>query len=413
LASHEKRDIRILKTLLVTPKFSPQRCGVGAYVEELARYLLSCGQEVCVLTQPIARRSPAAASCPLREVPLRGWRDLRAVLRTIVQEAPDAVQFEYSSYGWSRWGFAFWLNALFFLLRARGIPVRLALHEFPLDMRQHPKQTPIALLQRVHYWLLCAAAQEVCTNTAERVATLQRWLPWRKQSVRYRPNSNCNPVFPIPAEWRTALRSDRDVPPGGIVVATYGLFGSGKNMEVAIAAVAQLREELPVHLWLLGDSTNADGTYLEQLRRLAEPLGARVWWSRNLSPEDVSRHLQCVDIFLLPQPDGHLTRSGAFMAAAAHGLPVIAVRNDENQKGIQHAQHFWRIASSATDEIVAALRHLAAHPAVCQQLRSSVQALYRERFDWAVVHGQRREAVVASPLLRTESRAVKASGTLR
>jgi len=335
-----------------------------------------------VLTEPASGLGRADENGRALEVPMRGWRDLPAMLRVIRREGPDWVQLEYSNYGWSRWGFAFWLNALFPILRMRGMQVRLALHEFPLRMRQHPMLLPFALIQRLHFWLLCACAQEICTNTRERVATLRRWLPWRTASLRYRPNSNCNPVYTCPPEWRNVLREGRGVQPGDLVVAMYGLFGAGKNMEAAIAAVVQLQKELPLHLWLLGDSSQADPRYLEKLRQAAAPLAARAWWSGNLSPEDVSRHLQAVDIFLLPQPDGHLTRSGSFMAAAAHGLPVIAARNDMNQQEFSSARDFWPITESSANGIAGAIQHLAGNPSLRASLGQNLQSLYEQQFAW-------------------------------
>ena len=84
--------------------------------------------------------------------------------------------------------------------------------------------------------MLCAAASEVCANTRERVNTLARWLPWRPEALRYRPNSSCNPVFTFPAEWRRVLRESRGAGAGDLVLAVYGLYGAGKNTEAAIQA---------------------------------------------------------------------------------------------------------------------------------------------------------------------------------
>ncbi len=262
---------------------------------------------------------------------------------------------------------------------------RLALHEVPILFRQHPKLVPVALAQRLHTWLLSAAAHEVITNTGERVVQMRRWLPWRQATVRYRPNSNCNPVFTFPAEWRHVLREERGVQPGDLVLGVYGLFGAGKNTETAIRAVAQSRGELRLHLWLLGDHSGADPSYIAQLRRAAEPLGRRAWWSGPLSPEDVSRHLQALDILLLPQADGHLTRSGSFMAAAAHGLPIIAVRNDINQREFTHTENVWLINEPPEQTLPRAIRELALDNERRAKLARNVRALYRSTFDWPAV----------------------------
>lgn len=370
-----------MKTLLISPKFPPQRCGVGDYTAALAQFLHARGDDVCVVTA--APRGPHhEAGVRVRAAEMRGWRDLLGLAKIIREEAPAWVQLEYSGYGWHRFGCPLWLNALFAVLRMSRLRVRLALHEFPLNFGQHPKQIPIAIAQRLHTWLLCACSHEVCCNTIDRVSRLRRWLPWRRSSLHYRPNSNSNPVFPFPAEWRHVLREERGVQPGDLVLGVYGLFGAGKNTESAIRAVAQLRGELRLHLWLLGDYSGADPNYIAQLRRAAEPLGRRAWWSGALRPEDVSRHLQALDIFLLPQADGHLTRSSSFMAAAAHGLPVIAVRNDVNQREFTHGVNVWLTNQSTEAALSQAIRELVLDSARRVKLANNLRSLYQSAFDW-------------------------------
>lgn len=338
------------------------------------------GDQVGVLTEPAQAARPA----DLRVIPqpLRGWRDLGSVLRRIREEAPSMVQLEYSQYGWHRFGCALWLNALFLTLALRGVRTRLALHEFPLGLLQHPAQLPIALLQRLHFWLLGLCADQVRTNTLERVAALRRWYPWRSASGLYRPNSNCNPVFPISNEARLRVRRNRGATGATLIVACYGLYASAKNYEAIVAAVAQLAERFDLHLWLLGDSAAAAPDYLMKLRAAAQPLGERVFWSGPLSSQAVSAHLQAADIFVLPQPDGHLTRSGSFMAAAAHGLPVIAVRNDRNQREFAHARDVWLVARSSAQEFAQAIAALARDADLRQNLGDQLHKLYPARFAW-------------------------------
>lgn len=392
-----------MKVLLISRRFQPFRCGVGDYTAELARFLLHQGHDVCVLTEPTAE--PRSADVRLIEQHMRGWRDLPQVLRTICGEKPSVVQLEYSQYGWSRWGCAFWLNALLVALRLRAIPVKLALHEFPILFRQHPKQAMSAALQRVHFWLLCAAASDVLTNTAERVAILRCWFPWRKRSLHYRPNSNCNPVFPCSGKEREVIRRERGVAPGELVAAVYGLFATGKGTDVVIQAVIHLQQQVPLHLWMIGDPSQANPAYMARLRQLAEPLGGRVWWSGALSQKDVSHHLQAVDIFLLPQADGHLTRSSSFMAAAAHGLPVVAVRNPANQAEFTHGTDVLLVDKSSASHFAEAVRALAFNADLRNRLGANLMSLYGQKFDWpARVHSSAEQPLGSLPQESREQR---------
>ena len=137
-----------------------------------------------------------------------------------------------------------------------------------------------------------------------------------------------------------------------------------------------------MHFWFLGDTSRANPRYLARLRELAAPLGDRAWWSGNLSLEDVSRHLQAVDIFLLPQADGHLTRSGSFLAAVEHGLPVVAIRNAVNQAEFTHGKDVWLLDGSSAADLAAAVRTLAADTGLRAKLGANAKQIYMEVFDW-------------------------------
>ncbi len=370
--------------LLITPRFPPECCGVGDYAGRLAEALHRAGESVLVLTQPSPGTRPPGI--PVLEHPLRGWRDLASLLRTIAGARPGRVQLEYSSYGWSRWGCAVWVNALLAALRWRGIPVTLALHEFPLRIRQHPLQTGIALLQRLHFSLLALAADDLCTNTPERVRVLRRWLPWRREKIHYRPNSSTIPVDADGEGRREILRARRAASPETFVVATFGSFAAGKNYDAAIEAVGIMRKQLSIQLWLLGNTEAAQPAHLQRLRDAITSRGLEscVFWPGPLPPADLSAHLSAADLFLLPQADGHLTRSSTFMAAAAHGLPVVAVRNSANQLEFEHGRQVWLVPQSTGPEFAAAIAELAAHAGKRSRMGDALRNLYREKFDWNV-----------------------------
>jgi glycosyltransferase involved in cell wall biosynthesis len=381
----EKRDNAALRILILTRNFPPRSCGVGDYACRMAEVLSAAGDFVDVLTEPAG----ATRNFPfgLSELPLRGWRDLKPVLRKIADIAPHRVQLEYSGYAWGRWGVAWWLNALLFALRRRKITVNIGLHETAIRMRQHPMQIPVALAQWVHIALMMAAAETVELNMPSRVALLGRVFPWWRAKLRYRPNSSTIPVTAATEAEREAMRRQRGVASGEAVVATFGMFHTAKHYEALIGAMARLARTRKVRLWMLGDVAMAVPEYLAQLKRMTRECGIEehVWWPGRMEAAELSRALQSADVFVLPQPDGHLTRSSAFMAAAAHGLPVVAVRNPEgrDQAEFAHEENVWLVTRSAPEEIAAALAALLADPAAAGRMGGALRRLYAERFDWS------------------------------
>jgi glycosyltransferase involved in cell wall biosynthesis len=375
-----------VRTLILTRNFPPRSCGVGDYACRMAEALAAAGNHVVVLTEPTEK--PRQAGIDLREHPLRGWRDLNPVLREIVAAAPDRVQLEYSGYAWGRWGVAWWLNALLFELRRRKIPVHIGLHETAIRMRQHPGQIPVALAQWVHIGLMLAAVPRggIELNMPSRVKLLGRVFPWWRAKLRYRPNSSTIPVVAMSEVEQEALRRERGATNGEAVVATFGMFHTAKHYEALIGAVARLARTRKVQLWMLGDMAMAAPEYLERLKRMAREgaIEEKVWWPGRMEAAEVSRALQAADVFVLPQPDGHLTRSSAFMAAAAHGLPVVAVRNPEgrDQEEFAHGENVWLVERSAPEEITAALAALLADPVTAGRMGGALGRLYGERFGW-------------------------------
>jgi len=353
----------------------------------MAEVLAAGGDEVVVLTEPAGRSGPS--SIPLRELPLRGWRDLKPVLREIAEAAPERVQLEYSGYAWGRWGVAWWLNALLFALRRRKIPVHIGLHETAIRMRQHPLQIPVALAQWAHVGLMLAAVPQggIALNMPSRVELLGRVFPWWRAKLRYRPNSSTIPVVAMTPAEREAMRRERGAGNGEAVSATFGMFQKAKHSEAVIGAVARLRRTRPVKLWMLGDAAAAP-EYIARLKAMARELGIeeQIWWSGRLEAAEVSRALGAADVFVVPQPDGHLTRSSAFMAAAAHGLPVVAVRNaaGHGQVEFTHGENVWLVERSAAEEICAALAALLADRSAAGRMGRALRRLYEERFDWRV-----------------------------
>jgi glycosyltransferase involved in cell wall biosynthesis len=391
-----------MKLALLTRRFPPECCGVGDYTARLAESWQQQGHEVTVFvasqgspkSETRNQKESAAQKIHVERIRLDAGRDVGAAAQAIAAAKPEQVQLEYSNYGWSRWGFAFHVDALVRALRKNGLPVTVALHEFPLEFLQHPLQAGISVVQRLHFARLVQGANEVLTNTPERVRILRRWFPWRRERIRFRPNSSHIAVAASGEERRARLRAERAAG-AALVVTTFGTYHRDKKFEAVIEAAGEVRRELPLALWLLGDASPAQPTYMEMLRGRVRERGleAAAWWSGRMDPTEISLCLAASDIFVLPQPDGHVTRSSAFMAAASHGLAVIAVRNAENQTDFAHGENVWLVEASRAEFFAQAIRQLAGDAALRARLGRNLRALYERKFAWEVAAAPRVTAV--------------------
>jgi glycosyltransferase involved in cell wall biosynthesis len=371
---------------IISKRFPPERCGVGDFAYRLAQAYAARGDEVVVFTAP--SESPRPNDVRVVEVRLNGWGSIGAVVRAVRREGCERVQMEYSGYAWGRWGFAPWVNALVIALRLAREHVTTAFHETYIHFGVSPKSWIVSIAQRLHVALLSQFANEIVVNTPERYAMFRKWMAWRAHHIMHRANASNIPVAQISSAQREELRAKLDAGEETIVLATFGNFAAAKRYETVIEALAKLAGRLDMRLCLLGDWTAADARYVVALRKRIESLGIgeRVTWSGPLPQDEVSAHLQAADIFLLPQPDGDLTRSGAFMAAAAHGLPTIAVRNTANQQEFTHGDNVWLVRESNADEFASAVQNLAHHTGLRQRLGANLRALYSRKFDWPVMN---------------------------
>ena len=375
-----------MRVFLLSKNFPPVSCGVGDYASRQAAELAAEGNFVTVLTEPAS--AARHVSFELRELPLGCRQDARAVLEAVIAAKPDRVLLEYSGSAWGRWSAPLWVNSLLFRLRRRGFAVHAGLHELAISIRQHPLHTPVALAQWLHVALILWAAESAAVNMRSRADLLARLFPWWRRKIQYRPNSSTIPVTPLAQADRGAFRSGHGAGPGEIIVATFGMFHRAKNYEGLIDAFGLLRRSTPAKLWMLGNTAAASPEYVARLKRAACAAGVEehVWWPGKLEAEEVSRALQAADVFVLPQPDGHLTRSSAFMAAAEHGLPVVAVRQPggRDQMEFTHGEHVWLAVRSTPEDLAGGMLALAEDPDLAARLGRSLRELYAARFAWSV-----------------------------
>jgi glycosyltransferase involved in cell wall biosynthesis len=131
-------------------------------------------------------------------------------------------------------------------------------------------------------------------------------------------------------EYRRIGIRDRQARP---VIATWGLLGPGKGLEWGIRAMAHLRHLRPLPRYHIQGATHpnvlsAEGeAYRDHLARLASKLGVTdmvTMSSDYLSPEQLARLMEDIDVVLLPYDSRVQVTSGVLVEALAAGLPVVA-----------------------------------------------------------------------------------------
>ncbi len=353
---------------LLTNRFPPALDGVGDYTFFLAAELAGKGQTVHV----VCRKQPentGPANVTIHQVTNNWGQDSNTILFALLRETnPDWLVLQYVPYAFQPLGLPFFLPKLLRRIRRAGVRICVMFHEVHIRPKG-VKGWIIGNLQRFIARQLCRNADAVVTSNEFYEQMLAPFCP----EVQVIPVGANIVVEPLPEDTRSQFRK-RHFPNASFVVATFG---------------------------------NRDISEMEQaVRRLSgEGVGLLVCGVARtgyLSPTDLGIHLQCADLFVLPDPvslrgeGGTSLKSGSLAAAFAAGLPVVGVRGDMSREPLRHGHNIWLAENGDAAGLYDAIRLLIADPALIEKLRINGQALYQEHLRWEVIARQYLE-ILAHP----------------
>src|SRR5271157_2062278 len=157
-----------MKICFISGALPDVSCGIGDYVDALARALVRRGHEVVVLTTASPDLQPGTA---YRVVPLQtAWslRDAGRVAAAVRRERPDVMHLQFPGVGYGR-GFGACFAPWAVRLRGRKPLLVATLHEFHRFRLRHRTRLAVAV----------AACDLVISPDATVLASVQRHLRWR------------------------------------------------------------------------------------------------------------------------------------------------------------------------------------------------------------------------------------------
>jgi hypothetical protein len=315
----------------------------------------------------------SAAGTPARYVP-DGLRSVRAA-----PEIPAWVLLEYNPFAYGRWGFAPDLLRDALLLRRRGVPLAIMVHEAWVAI-EDAKSAVLGAVQRLQLRSLMELAGVILTSTEALARAVGR------DAIHVPIANNITPVATTKQAARRALGL-----PDGLVVSLLGPGRPGQLLDFAAAAVTAIaasRGEEPTTVLNLG----------ARARELDVAPDLDVRTPGLLADRDLSLHLWSSDMLLLPFDDGLSTRRSSLMAALAHGRPVVGLhgRNTDSLL-LEHDEALVLTAAGDIEAFVRAAVSLAAAPARRRTVGDAGRRLYDECFDWP--HLARRVACALDSIL--------------
>jgi glycosyltransferase involved in cell wall biosynthesis len=355
----------------VCGNLAPERDGVADYTLRLVEALAERIDPVLVTAGPVSGldlppgarlvRATGGRECRRGGPGGRGWRgggrggrecrwgagDIAAVAAALRRSDPDLVHVQFAP---SAYRFSPTIGVLPLLL-GRRLPLVTTLHEYA--WWSWPARVPAPVwraLESRRWWdretltLAPRSDRVVVTNDDHARAVLHR-LGIEAARVPVGPNivpPDGSPASPGGSPGRDAaarlrVRESLRLPVDAWLLIFFGFVHPVKGVRYLIEALARLRADDPdVRLVVAGGFTSlalpsaeasAFRRELEGTARAAGVAGA-VSITGHLPAAEISVLLRAADVAVLPFTGGVTTKSGALVAALAHGLPAVVTAAD-------------------------------------------------------------------------------------
>ncbi|WP_204037330.1 glycosyltransferase [Micromonospora qiuiae] len=375
-----------LRVCVVHGPGRPERDGVSDYVVRLSHALAAQGVQV--------------SAVPVRPPRSSGWWTATlTAAREVRRLRPDVahIQFAPSAYRFAR------SPGLLPDLLPASLPTVTTLHEFGAWATPH--WIPAGVwrpLEAARLWdretgRLAPASTALVVTNPEHGRLLRNRTGRHPVEIPLAPNVTDH----APASGaRERVRSRLGLAPDAFLLVFFGFVHPVKGVRYLLEALPALRAERPaLHLAVVGGFTSQAlpepeaQAYRAELTGLADRLRVSdaVTFTGHLPAAEVSELLHAADAAALPFTAGVTLKSGALLAALAHGVPT-AVTPPDRLQGPLAAGRAVAVIPHRRDAgaVVTALRPLLHDPDLRRRLGERGRKLVAER-SWPVVAARHRD----------------------
>lgn len=362
---------------LITGEYPPMQGGVADFTRELGRALAAQAHEVLVLTDRRGVGLDDAGIMVAAQVGNWNVAGMRTFGQWVRANRLDVLNLQYQTAAYNMAGLVHLLPR-----RVAGIPFVTTFHDL-LPPYLFPKAG--SLRQRAVWTLARTSEAAIVTNHADERAL--DYLGGVSRLRRIPIGSNIEHA-PPPGFDRAAWRARLGVGPEEVLVGYFGFLNRSKGVDTLLRALQRLHsDDMSFKLLMIGGRTGASDptnlAYAEEIDTLIRDLGLtdRVLWTGFVTPAEVSGYFACCDLCALPYNEGVSLRHGTFMAAIAHGCPVITTTPIHHLPELRNKENVYLVAPESVSGLAAALQTLAAYPEQRRRLGEGARKL-AELFAW-------------------------------
>ena len=306
-----------MRVCLITPRYPPDRCGVGDYTELLACHLAQRGSAVTVVTscglaaQDVGSRHGGVKVLPL--IDEWGWSSLPHLVALVAAGRYDVAHVQYQN---EMYGRSAAIAALPPALRVARVktPTVVTVHDYGTPW---PRRVRVRLLAGPYgkVWfaaLLLASARVILTNEQDE---------WRflRQRLRYPVPASRYSIIPVGSNLPAVSAPDSKPATAGVTIGYFGFVNPAKGVDTLLDAFALAHQQRPdLRLTLICALHPHDPYHEMLLRKLKdEALRDAVTLTGELDDDEAARTLAGCHVVVLPFRDGVSLRRTTLMAALA------------------------------------------------------------------------------------------------
>ena len=314
-------------TLIVSPKFYPVDDGLGHYTtcfyNELSKH-----QSVAVATSEkwaSANSDKEDVYCFLPE-----WKITQTfkIIQQINLINANEILFQYVPFMYSkRGGINFTIIFVTLYLKLfKTKKIKFMFHELHYPLQPNLKAM---IMWFFHHLMLLGTAGIVDrshTSTEFFAKYLQRFLPWKKGSISHLPVGSNISKYEFTSSEKEQLIDKYELD-GYALIGCFGSFHPSKEYATILSVLYELviEEKRKIKLIFIGANEKQLMSQFPQFEK--EFLTKFVIATGYLEDEDVSKHLQLLNLFIGYFVDGVSSRRGSLLAALKNGIPVFSTHS--------------------------------------------------------------------------------------
>jgi glycosyltransferase involved in cell wall biosynthesis len=357
---------------LISPALPPKLNGIGDYTARLAECLARSAVRVKVLAGVGPQSEPIPGVEITHSFSPQQRRSVYDVADAIINDRPDWVILQFQQFAYGRWGLNPFLPRAMERVRRFCPRTRLAVmfHEDfvpPINW----KFVIMRIWQRWQFRALGRLADAVLFSIDPWVRRYRSWFP-DKPVIHLPVGSNIPRVAIGLRQAKARLGIGDDC----VVLGVFGAIHASRNIPWLQAAIntAERSGREAVLLYIGPDASRAR-ELVAHIPVIAEG---------PLPPDEVSRRLAAVDVYLAPFSDGVSTRRGSMMAGLQHGLATVGTRGEltDAMLGAEDGKALLLSDVGSVDAFARNVITLLADAHLRRRLGAAAQALYQREFAW-------------------------------